>query len=67
MALEAMGRIPDVSDVEAPTGTEFEPRAECTQKYAHAMERQQNLYDMVVNFSRRALVLRNIRTVHMKE
>jgi len=51
MALEAMGHIADVSDVEAPTGTKFRPGAECTQKYAQAMQRQQNLYDMVANFS----------------
>jgi gluconokinase len=47
-ALEVLGRITDLSDVEVPLGETFEPRTENRAVYDQGRKRQEQLYDLLV-------------------
>ena len=47
-AMEVLGFIKDLDDVDVPLGAIFEPRAENHEVYAHARRRQERLYDLLV-------------------
>jgi gluconokinase len=48
LALEAIGIIPDIGDVESPTGTVYQPNRAYTKKYAVGFARQQALYKVLI-------------------
>jgi gluconokinase len=49
LALEALGAIKNISEIPAQSGEIYEPRPEHHARYREALERQQKIYELLVN------------------